>query len=509
MGLKGITLVLIATFLLLSACSWGEGDPTEELPSYDISTTKPAATPSPLPTATLPPTATAAPTPIGPSIEIDTPSLTENGRLTITEVVIPDAGWLVIYQDVDGEPGDMLGYEQLKSGENSQVTIVIAPRNATPTLIARLHEDAGTAGIFEYPGPDAPLNDGPDIVAEIFQVDIQLPMPSINVADQIIASDGLLHVKEVFALEPGWLVIHNHKNDEIGPAIGQVPVEAGQNNDLAFPIRWQIASTDLLAVMYEDKEQPGGFDKETDLPILDGGSAVVAEFSVTLPPDIFVYDQGVHDGKITVDRATSDGPGWIAAYHDEEGQPGLIIGFAYLEDGVNEIVEVELLEASVTSQLFLILHEDSGNLGEFDFPSADLPVIYEDQLLPPFVIQTSPGNYLITQDQSIGEENSIIVPLVTADLDTWLVIYNLDETGKANEIIGQTWLSAGINRNVPVTINPGRSSEEILAMLHQDNAPLEQFDFPDGADIPLLRNRQPIQSPFMLEMPQEEIQPLP
>ena len=509
MGRKRITLVWIATFLLLSACSRDEGTPTEELPPYDITATEPAATPSPLPTATIPPTKTPEPTPIVPSIKVETLSLTEDGRLTISDVVIPDAGWLVIYQDIDGEPGDLLGYEQLKSGENSQVTIIIPPRNATPTLIARLHEDAGTGGIFEYPGPDAPLNDGTDIVAEIFQVDIQLPIPSIDVADQIIASDGLVHIKEVFALEPGWLLIHDYKNDEVGPAIGQIPVKAGQNDELAFPVRWQIASTELLAVLYEDIEQPGGFDKDADLPVLDGGSPVVAEFSVTLPPDIFVYDQALHDGKISIDRVISDGPGWIAAYYDEEGQPGLIIGFAYLEDGLNENVEVKLVETSTTSRLFLILHEDSGKLGEFDFPSADLPVIYEDQLLPPFVIQTSPGNYLITHDQPIGEENSIIVPLVVADLDTWLVIYNINETGEADEIIGQTWLPAGINRDVPVTIDPGRSSEAVLAMLHQDNAPLEQFDFPDGADIPLLRNQQPIQSPFTLEVPQEEVQPLP
>jgi hypothetical protein len=509
MSLQRITLVWIITFLLLSACSRDEVTPTEERPAYDISVTKPAETPSPLPTATLSPTATPEPTPIIPSIKIDTPSLTENGRLTISDVVIPAAGWLVIYQDVDGETGDMLGYEHLKSGENSQVTVIIPPRSATPMLIARLHEDAGTGGIFEYPGPDVPLNDGTDIIAELFQVDIQLPKPSIDVADQIIASDGSVHIKEIFALEPGWLRIHNHENDEIGPAIGQIPVQAGQNKDLAFPVRWQVASTELMAVMYEDKEQPGGFDKDADLPVLDGGSPVVAEFSVTLPPDIFVYDQALHDGKISIDRATSDGPGWIAAYYDEEGQPGLIIGFAYLEDGVNEIIEVELVETAVTSRLFLILHEDSGNLGEFDFPTADLPVIYEGQLLPPFVIQTSPGNYLITRDQPIGEENIITVPIVTADLDTWLVIYNLDETGEANETIGQTWLPAGINRDVPVTIDSGRASETVLAILHQDNPPLEQFDFPDGVDTPLLRNLQPIQSPFTLELPQEEVQPLP
>jgi len=310
-------------------------------------------------------------------------------------------------------------------------------------------------------------------------------------------------------LEPGWVVIHNRENGEVGAIIGQFPVAAGQNVDLVFPVRWHIASTELLAVLYEDKERPGGLDTNVDHPVLDGGSAVTAEFNVSLPPDIFVYDQALVDGKITIERATSAGPGWIAAYYDEEGQPGLIIGYAYLEDGVNELVELELLESAVTDRLFLILHEDSGNLAEFNFPADDLPVIYDDQPLNPFLIETTPGNYLITRDQPLGEENSVTVPLVVTDLDTWLVIYNVDETSEAAEAIGQTWVPSGINRSIKVRIDPDQLSETVIAMLHQDNPPLEQFDFPNGVDIPLLRNLLPIQSPFTLQAPQEDTQPLP
>ncbi len=383
MGLKRISFVWIVTIILLSACSRGEGAPSENVQPGDISATAPAATASPIPTATLPPTATAEPTPIVPSIEIDTPLLKEDGRLVFSSVTIPDAGWLVIYQEIDGEAGDMLGNAQLKSGENSPVTITIAARDATPTLIARLHEDAGSEGLFEYPGPDTPVNDGTDIIAKTFQVDIQLSVPAIDVVGQIVASDGLVHINGVFTLEPGWLVIHNRENGEVGPAIGQIPVQAGQNDDLAFPIRWHIASTELLAVLYEDKEQPGGFDQDADLPVLDEGSAVVAEFEVTLPPDIFVYDQTLHDSTITVERVTSDGPGWIVAYYDDEGQLGLIIGSAYVEDGINELVELKVSETAATPRVYLILHEDTGNLGEFDFPAADLPVVYEGKNKPP------------------------------------------------------------------------------------------------------------------------------
>ncbi len=508
MALKRITLGWIVAILLLAACSRGAGSPEAATQPSDLPVTAPPATPSPLPTATLPPTATPEPTPIVPAITVETPTLKEDGRLLLSSATIPTDGWLVIYREQNGAVGDLLGYARLVPGENAPITITIAPYDATPTLVAVLHEDAGTLGVFD-PEADAPLKDGQETVSETFQIDIQLPLPAINVSEQTIASDRLVHIEGVFALEPGWVVVHSRENGEIGPAVGQAPVQAGQNDDLAFPIRWQNASTQLLAILYEDKEQPGGFDKESDLPVLNGGSPVVAEFDVTLPPDIFVYDQPLRDGTITVERAISNGPGWIAAYFDNEGQPGLIFGYAHLEDGVNELVEVELLESAATERLFLILHEDSGTLREFDFPAADQPVIYEGQPLAPFLVQTVPGNYLITADQPLGENNDVTVPLIIVDLDTWIVIYNLDEAGEANEIIGQTWVPAGINRDVQVKVDPDQSSALLIAMLHQDNAPLEQFDFPGGADIPLLRNLLPIQSPFKLEAPPEDNRSLP
>jgi len=509
MVLKQIKLLWILSLLLMSACSRSEGIPTEDPPTFAFAATEPVVTPSPTPTATIPPTATPEPTPSVPALTVDAQPLTEDGRLTIDNVAIPDDGWLVIYQDMDGELGDILGHQAVTAGNKSNVTVFIAPRDATPILIAALHTDAGAQGEFEYPGPDTPLEDDTDVVTATFQVDIQLPVPAIDVVDQLIAIDGLLHIDGAFTLEPAWLVIHNLENGKIGPAIGQTPLEVGQNDDLVFPIQWRVASLKLIAVLHEDKEQPGGFDSNVDLPILDGGAPIVAEFDVTLPPDIFVFNQPLVDGKIILDRVISDGPGWVAAYLDDEGQPGLIIGFSHLEDGVNEKVEIDLPKTTATPRLFLILHEDSGNEREFDFPAADLPIIYEGQLLTPFVVQTNSGNYLITSDQPLGDQSTVTVPLVAADLDTWLVIYNVDETGERGEIIGQTWLPAGINRNVQVAVRSGSTSEPLLAVLHQDSGNLEQFDFPGGADVPLVRNLLPVQSPFTLMASEDEVQSIP
>lgn len=508
MGLKRITFLLVA-FLLLSACSRSAGDATVESLPADMGVTESAPTLSPSPTATVPPTSTPEPTPIVPSISVAAQILNEDGLLTFDEVIIPEGGWLAIYQVVDGEPGDLLGYERLVPGANGEVTIEIEPREATTSLMAQLHVDAGESGVFEYPDEDIPLNEDGDPVTETFDVDIQLPIAAVDVADQALSYDGFVTVNNVFALVPGWLVIHNYENNVVGEALGQVPVQPGQNNDLSFTIRWRDANPSLIAILYEDSEQPGGFDETVDLPVLEDEEAVIAEFSVTLPPDVLIYDQPVIDSKLIVERATSDKPAWIVAYQDQEDLPGLIIGSAFIEAGVNELVELEILELSATQRLFLMIHEDTATPGEFDFPAADLPVIQDGQPLPPFIMDTMPGNYLITKDQQPGNENQVIVPLVVADLDTWVVIYNVNEIGRAADVVGQTWLPAGINRDIVVAVDSEQVTQTLIAMLHIDRIPIESFDFPDGDDTPLVRNLLPIQSPFQLNRGADENRPLP
>ena len=488
---------LMLLLLALSACSRAGQNLPSTSPATVVASPEASPTSQP-PTVTAVPTPIPSPTPVIPSLQVQQQTLTEDGLLTIDSVTIPDAGWLAIYQIIDGEPGSILGFKELAAGLTSAVTLNIDAREATPTLLARLHMDDGTSGQFEYPGGDMPYELGGEEVIATIEVDLQLPMPSIEIADQDIAMDGLLKVNHVFALEPGWLVIHNLTGDHIGQVVGQIPVNEGQNEDLVGAIRQQNATEKLMAILHEDKEAPGGFDPDSDLPVLVDGIPVIDEFEIKLPPDIVAYDQPIIDGKIIIERAVSNGPGWVTVYLDDDGQPGLIIGFAALEDGLNEQVELELVETAATPRLFLNLHEDSGNIGEFEFPAGDLPVIYDGELLPPYVVHTNPGNYLATMDQRLSPENQIIVPLVVTDLATWLVIYNTDENNNPAEILGQTWLPAGINRNVLVNIESALEDDHLLAVLHQDGGTPEQFDFPSGVDIPLLRNKLILQSPFTI-----------
>jgi hypothetical protein len=201
------------------------------------------------------------------------------------------------------------------------------------------------------------------------------------------------------------------------------------------------------------------------------------------------------DGKVVIERVTSDGPGWIVVHPDNgEGQLGLIIGFAHVEDGVNEQVEVELITNNITDQMFVKLHSDEESVDEFDFPDGDLPVRVDDRVPPPASFFTNMGNYLITRDQPAGD--SVTIPLVVVVSPAWLVVY---ADAEQTEQLGLILLEPGINRDVIVPITGAAAGDMVVATLHSDVGTPGEFNYPDGVDLPMQRNRSVIQAPFELQ----------
>lgn len=101
--------------------------------------------------------------PIEPSVTASDQAA-ENGTVTIDSVTAAEAGWIVIHADADGGPGPVIGQAPVIVGFNPEVAVEIDLSQATPTLYAMLHVDAGTAGAYEFPGDDAPVFDADDNV---------------------------------------------------------------------------------------------------------------------------------------------------------------------------------------------------------------------------------------------------------------------------------------------------------------------------------------------------------
>lgn len=113
----------------------------------------------------------------------------DGGKVTIAEVDSSAAGWLVIHADNNGSPGTVLGYTAVKTGVNKDVVVTLDDSEATPVLYAMLHLDAGQAGVYEFPGTDAPVMVDGAMVSPTFNVTGGSARSSSSSSDDDLYSD--------------------------------------------------------------------------------------------------------------------------------------------------------------------------------------------------------------------------------------------------------------------------------------------------------------------------------
>lgn len=106
------------------------------------------------------------------AIEVEDQALGPDDTVVIAMVVMDQPGWVVIHADDDGTPGPVIGFASVEAGTTTDVTVEIDPDEATDTLHAMLHVDAGEEGVFEFPGPDVPATDAEgNVVMEAFELE--------------------------------------------------------------------------------------------------------------------------------------------------------------------------------------------------------------------------------------------------------------------------------------------------------------------------------------------------
>ncbi len=91
-------------------------------------------------------------------------------------------------------------------------------------------------------------------------------------------------------------------------------------------------------------------------------------------PAVIVFDQAIDGSRVVIAQVVSNGPGWLAVHTLVDGQPGPVIGYSPVRDGINENVAVSIDAAKATAGLIAMLHTDAGKAGVYEFPGADVPV---------------------------------------------------------------------------------------------------------------------------------------
>jgi LPXTG-motif cell wall-anchored protein len=106
---------------------------------------------------------------VTPSVTVSDQAI-ENDMVTVDEVVSDGQGWIVIHADQDGTIGPVIGWAAVQDGTNTDVSVEIDTANATETLYAMLHTDAGEMGTYEFPGADGPVQVEGGVVAQPFAI---------------------------------------------------------------------------------------------------------------------------------------------------------------------------------------------------------------------------------------------------------------------------------------------------------------------------------------------------
>ena len=81
-------------------------------------------------------------------------------------------GFIAIHADASGAPGPVVGHVAIPEGDSTDVTVTLDAPITTGAYWPMLHLDAGTLGTYEFPGPDAPVKSGADIVMKKITVTV-------------------------------------------------------------------------------------------------------------------------------------------------------------------------------------------------------------------------------------------------------------------------------------------------------------------------------------------------
>ncbi|MCO5197950.1 MAG: hypothetical protein M9941_09445 [Anaerolineae bacterium] len=484
-------LLLIAVLVLLVACN-SAPEEAVETPTIETPTATATAVLTPTPEATAAPTPPPEPQ---PAISISGQVIGDDGVVRVDQLYMPSSGWVAVLRD-----DVVLGATAVAAGDNEQVVVEIDPLAAANVLTAALF--TGDEDVFALDAVVPVELDGESVSAE-FEVTMNVSVPEISISDdQIVLQDGIITIDSVTTPDDAWIVVYNSEDGAIDwdAPVGEAWVAKGTTG-VTVPLRWREALPNLVAVLHRDADRRGRFDgDDTDPHYSVAGEPVTTAFKVILPLDVVILDQPITaDNTVLVDRVISNGPGWVSILAtDDDGEIGNIIGYAHLEDGLNEHVPVEIVEGFDDGRtMFAQVHTDSDEIGEFNYPAFDLPVRYRDQVAF-FQFGTNPGNYVIVYNQALSAENTVTVDTAVGEVPMWVTIRPDDDGRPGTDVLGMARVEPGLHHDVVIEVDPDALTDTLFVVLHVDGGAEGEFEWPDGLDFELQRRNDIIHAPFAL-----------
>jgi len=298
----------------------------------------------------------------------------EVSEVTIPLVVAAEDGFVVIHPHyADKGMPYSFGATPVKAGINKNVTVKIANpgRLLTYEVSAALHIDKGTAGQFEFPGPDLPAILGTTVADEPVGIGEQF----ITAADANVVASKTLVVPTAAASADSFLVLRTGGKDS--KFLGFAAIKAGINHDVTLNLTLDAAvpRDAYLQILPKEGDQPT-MPKESD------GTIVAPDLEpdttrVIINESVLSYEMDIEAAKaiggIIVRRVVVNQPTWLRIW-DSSSSTQDDVATALIGAGINLNVFVPIPAAvfNEPKDLIVQLHVDLGQPGVWEFPGPDV-----------------------------------------------------------------------------------------------------------------------------------------
>lgn len=143
--------------------------------------------------------------------------------------------------------------------------------------------------------------------------------------------------------------------------------------------------------------------------------------SAQFTPAIAASDQDVVDGTVVVKMVIANAPSWVVIHADANGKPGTVLGEVAVPEGASKDVVVPIDTAEMTDVLHAMLHDDTGKVGEYEFPTADPPTtVAGEVVMKPFNV-TGESSSVIGAARENGNFNTLLAAIDAAGLTETLM----------------------------------------------------------------------------------------
>jgi len=322
--------------------------------------------------------------PTGPADIVFRDQMTDGAGVSVESVTLPAPGFVVLYSDNAGSPGEVIGATQIISAgvvANVPVSFFV-PIEGDVVIHAQIHVDMDRDEAFTYEPPDAfidvPATLANGEVAEVAASITLLPPiapAAVTFAEQRTAGD----VVEVLLAElpsAGFVVIREDDFGEAGRILGISDLlPAGLSADVAVTLDKTIGiSAVLFASIYIDRDgdglltlQEGSLDQ-----IAQGADGLEATIGVPIlvvplsPVQLTASDQE-SEGADVVATVVVPAPAFLVLRSDDGGAPGEILAISsLLELGTTGITLTLDLPIEADTTLWLTVYIDFDGDGIYD-----------------------------------------------------------------------------------------------------------------------------------------------